>query len=141
MSPKAGTKVKECGSGEAKARLGVAESFMNVADIAEAMNDARSPYHANALVTNYVMAGIAATDAICCLELKKHSVGEHNDAVLLLRTVKPDGATLARALGILLGVKNEVSYGSSPVKRPKRYRAKRAAEQLVQAARDRAVAG
>jgi len=92
----------------------------------------------DAFVTLLVHAGIGATDAICCHELGVHAHGDsHNEAVRLIRRVKPDGGELAKALDTLLGAKTRAGYGYQPVSKDTRTRCWRAAERLVLAARDR----
>jgi hypothetical protein len=61
---------------------------------------------------NAVLAGIAASDAICCLRLGERSRGEnHQEAVGLLARATPDGAQVAQALERLLGIKDQSHYG------------------------------
>ncbi len=92
----------------------------------------------DAFVTLLVHAGIAAADAICCHELGEHAHGEsHEEAIRLLRRVKPNGADLAKALDALLRAKTRAGYGHQPVNKDTRTRCWRAAEKLVLAARDR----
>ena len=55
-----------CSRGEALARANVAERYLTVADLA-AEDDADTAH--NVAVGNAVLAGIAASDALCCLRL------------------------------------------------------------------------
>jgi len=126
------TKTKPCDRSHASARLVIAESF-----IEEMLADDKNVYRGNAQVANYIQAGIAAADAICCIELKEHSWGDnHATAVNLIKKVARDGPELAKALGTLLPLKTDASYGTGPMT-DKVTRAQRAAEKLVRAARDR----
>src|SRR5712691_7174493 len=72
----------------------------------------------DAFVTLLVHAGIAAADAICCHELGEHAHGEtHNEAIVLIRRVTPDGEQLAKALDTLLGAKTR-AVGLGALGRP-----------------------
>lgn len=134
------TTTKPCDRAHAAARLAIAQSFIEAAELPGVLREDENIYRANARVANYVQAGIAAADAICCSELKEHSLGDnHAAAIALLEKVAHDGPELAKALGALLALKTDASYGSTPMKAAKAARAQRAAEKLVQAARDRLV--
>jgi hypothetical protein len=99
----------------------------------------RHPERANAWVTHYILAGIAAADVVCCRALGRHAQSDnHVQAVALLRSVQPSGPELAVALGVLLGMKTKVGYGERAVSTDDRNRAPRRARQLVDAARQRA---
>ena len=111
------TKTKPCDRAHAAARLAIAVSFIEAAESPEMLAQGTNPYRANARVANYVQAGIAAGDAICCIELKEHSsVDSHATAINLIKKVAHDGAELAKALGTLLALKTDASYGSGPMK-------------------------
>ena len=125
-------KTKPCDRADAAARLAIAENFIEAAGLPEILSEGRNIYRANARVANDVQAGIAAADAICCTELKEHSWGgSHATAIDLIRKVAHDGAELAKALGALLALKTDASYGSAPTQADKATRAQRAAEKLV----------
>src|SRR5712691_852248 len=69
----------------------------------------------DAFVTLLVHAGIAAADAVCCHEFGEHAHGEsHDEAIRLIRRVKPNGADLAKALDTLLRAKTRAGYGYRP---------------------------
>src|SRR5262245_2647085 len=94
------------------------------------------PERANAWMTHYILAGIAAADVICCRALGRHAQGDnHVQAVALLRSVQPNGPELSVALGVLLGMKTKAGYGERAVSAEDRTRAPRRAQQLVEAAR------
>ena len=131
------TKTKPCDRSHASARLAIAENFIEAAELPEMLAGDKNVYRGNAQVANYIQAGIAAADAICCIELKEHSWGDnHATAVNLIKKVARDGPELAKALGTLLPLKTDASYGTGPMT-DKVARAQRAAEKLVRAARDR----
>jgi hypothetical protein len=59
-----------------------------------------------------VLAGIAASDAICCRRLgKRHRGDDHRRASDLLRAATPSGAKDASTLSKLLDLKDEAHYG------------------------------
>jgi Domain of unknown function (DUF4129) len=87
----------------------------------------------NSYISLLVLAGIAASDVICCARLDKHSSGEsHQEALALLKQAAPE---LAPALRILLGMKTRIAYGHKPASAGDRKSALRAAAALVDAAR------
>jgi hypothetical protein len=66
----------------------------------------------NVAVGNAVLAGIAASDAICYIVLgHRHRGQDHQGAVGLLREVPHDGSKLGRDLATILGVKDPAHYG------------------------------
>jgi hypothetical protein len=59
-----------------------------------------------------VLAGIAASDAICWVRLRSRHRGDaHRKAADLLKTAVPDRAQLSSSLARLLDVKDEAHYG------------------------------
>lgn len=63
-----------------------------------------------------VLAGIAASDAICCVRLGKRSrSADHRQAVEMLKNATPDGGRLAEDLDKLLGLKDQSHYGATMV--------------------------
>lgn len=99
--------VKECTSAEAHERLAQARTFLDVAG----MVMSEEPREAHVAAALAVMAGIAAADAICGLNLKKWSRGsDHLEAVALLNTVSGASGALANHLRRLLNQKNAVHY-------------------------------
>jgi Domain of unknown function (DUF4129) len=88
----------------------------------------------NSYVSLLVLAGIAASDVICCARLDKHSSGEsHQEALALLKQAAPE---LAPALKTLLDMKTRIAYGHKPASAGDRKRALRAAAALAEAARN-----
>lgn len=131
-------RTRPCDRSLIRGRLRKADQFLTQADVIRelAEDDAAA---GDAYVSLYVLAGIAAADVICCVAMGVHALGEsHQEAVQLLRKVRPDGNDLARALSALLGVKTRAGYTAEPVTAEMRRRARRQAEKLVVAARDRA---
>jgi hypothetical protein len=118
-------------------RLRKTEQFL---DAAETIREFADDEHevGDAYVTLCVHAGVAAADVICCAALGRHAEGDdHNEALALLRSVRPDGSELAKSLRPLLGMKTRAGYSHRAVNADDRKRAQRHAERLVRAARDR----
>ncbi|ROR96804.1 hypothetical protein EDD28_1395 [Salana multivorans] len=108
-------------------RLTKARQFLQVADDAQELADLAEV--ADAAVTLYVHAGIAAADAICAGAIGRHAKGsDHQDAVALLATVDKQAAS---ALSLLLGMKTRAGYGHAPISGTNLVRAQRAARSLV----------
>ncbi|MDX6425301.1 MAG: hypothetical protein QOD52_706 [Gaiellaceae bacterium] len=114
-------------------RLASAESYIEAAETIAESDDilAAARFKNNTIITNYIHAGIAASDAICCFELKAHSKGDdHRQATAQLRKVQ-DGASIAKALADLLSLKTKAGYGAEPLPDTDVKRAARAANKLV----------
>jgi hypothetical protein len=125
----------------ARERLKAAKSYFQAAGLIADLNDEDDPYRSNSMISNYVLAGIAACDALCCAALGERSQGDdHREAIRLVERVAPGGRDLAKALSALLALKTEAGYGSRPLTDEKVRRAQRNAAKLVEAAGDRAVA-
>lgn len=121
----------------ARGRLVKARQFLDAAETVREFADDEAAV-GDAIVTLYVHAGIAAADAICCQALGEHARGEsHQEAVQLLKRVRPEGNELGNGLNALLGMKTRAAYGSEPVSGELRLRARRGAQRLVTAAIDR----
>lgn len=102
-----------CDAGAARTRLRQAEAFASVAELVFKEQDDEEPPLRGVAAALAVLAGIAASDAACCSTLgRRYSGPDHAQAIALLRTVKPDGETLARDLERLLAVKDNVHYGA-----------------------------
>jgi hypothetical protein len=82
-----------------------------------------------------VLAGVAASDAICCVRLRKRHRGEdHRRAAALLADAVPDGAKLAATLIRLLDVKDAAHYGPKLVQRRTATQSLRWATRLIERA-------
>jgi|GEM_PF-5619758 len=68
--------LKPCNRATAAARLAVADSFMEQAELARTFHEGDNPYHTNSLVTTYVHAGIAAS-------APHHAINERRLAISL----------------------------------------------------------
>jgi len=112
----------------ARARCERARGFLDAARVI----DARPEADANACVSNAVLAGIAAGDAICAAALGEISASQnHADAADLLATVDRD---LGRKLASLIGLKAQSQYGAELISAANRRVAVRYAAVLVEAA-------
>lgn len=100
-----------CGATEARARLQTAEAYLETAELVH--TEARAQF-ANVTAGLAVLAGIAASDAICCIRLRRrHRGDDHLGAADLLEGATPDGRKLAASLRRLLNVKDTAHYGTS----------------------------
>lgn len=99
-----------CGKQEARVRLATSRAYLEVATtvLAEQSRDE----FLNVAAGLAVLAGIAASDAICCARLRsRHRGDDHRRAADLLKTAVPDGAKLSASFTRLLDVKDEAHYG------------------------------
>lgn len=104
------TRQARCGPAEAARKARLARAYL---DLAEQTAQHGSEETRNVAAGNAVLAAIAASDALTCLHLGRHSRGQgHQEATALVRTITPDGAKLARDLHTVLGVKDSAHYGS-----------------------------
>ncbi|HWH46064.1 MAG TPA: hypothetical protein VNT32_15195 [Thermoleophilaceae bacterium] len=129
---------RRCEETIAAGRMKKANQFLEAAETVGDLADDEAEVR-DAVVTLLVHAGIAAADVICCKALGQYSIGGggHDEAVRLLARVKqPDGTELSKRLGQLLGVKTKAGYTYRSVTAAERKTARRAAENLVKAARD-----
>lgn len=80
-----------------------------------------------------VLAGIAASDAACCMALGRRYRGQdHRGAAALLERVTPGGRQAANSLGRLVDLKDEAHYGLFDVASKDLKSALRQASSLVQ---------
>ncbi|BBZ31745.1 hypothetical protein [Mycolicibacterium confluentis] len=117
---------RNCDSVVTAGRLSKANEFFAAAEhLGEEMPNAAGDL--------YVDAGIAASDVICCVRLGVHSnTGNHSEAVALLK--RADGGS-ERHLNTLLNLKSKAAYTHQDVTAAELKKMNRAAEQLVEAAR------
>jgi hypothetical protein len=127
MTPR--RRVASCGAEEARLRVEQAEAYLIAAELAT--GEAGGAWGTVA-AGNAVLAGIAASDAICCLRIGERSRGEdHHEALALLARATPDGAQLAHALERLLGIKDQSHYGVELVSSSRARSAVRQANRLL----------
>lgn len=99
-----------CSVTDARTRLKTARAYLEVAELV--LGEKERDEYLNVAAGLAVLAGIAASDSICCMRLRSRHRGEdHRGAAELLRTATPDGTSLARSLLRLLDLKAEAHYG------------------------------
>ena len=126
------TRPAPCGPTEATRKARLARAYL---DLAEQAADQDGDEARNVAAGNAVLAAIAASDALTCLRLGRHSRGQaHQEATALLRTIRPGGAGMAKDLHTVLGVKDAAHYGSVFVSAATLKSTLRAAIRLVEAA-------
>lgn len=87
----------------------------------------------SSILSLYILAGVAASDAICCAKLGEYSKSpNHADAVAVLRRADP---RLTTSLQRLLSHKTEANYGVERLSTTRVAEARAAASRLVEAAR------
>lgn len=106
-------------------------------ETAELVANERRQGFSNVTAGLAVLAGIAASDAICCVRLGRYHRGDdHRRATELLETATPDGRDLAVRLERLLGLKDTAHYGATLVAHPSANLAIRWARELVSRAQE-----
>jgi len=86
MTPRGSSRVTSCTPAEARARREQAKAFIDVAEMVLSEPATQTDPHVAAALA--VLAAIAATDAICGLQLGRDSRGQdHDKAAMLLETV------------------------------------------------------
>ncbi|OBA98035.1 hypothetical protein A5666_11495 [Mycolicibacterium fortuitum] len=117
---------RNCDSVVTAGRLSKAiEFFEGAAHLGEEMPNAAGDL--------YVDAGIAASDVLCCVRLGVHSnTGNHSEAVALLK--RADSGS-ERHLNTLLNFKNKAAYTHQDLTSAELKKMNRAAEHLVEAAK------
>jgi hypothetical protein len=79
-----------CGSSEARTRLRTAQAYLDVAN--SVLNERDRDEYLNVSAGLSVLACIAASDAICCLRLRRwHRGDDQRSAAVLLSSATPDG--------------------------------------------------
>jgi hypothetical protein len=102
------------GTNEARARLRTAEAYLRTAELV--LEEGSTQEFSNVAAGTAVLAGIAASDSICCSRLRKlHRGQDHRGAARLLEEATPDGKALAATLSRLLDVKDASHYGTALV--------------------------
>lgn len=125
----------KAGAAEARARLRAAQAYLDVAELV--LNETQPDEFSTVSAGLSVLAGIAASDAICARRLGEiHCGPRHRDAASLLERAVHDGAALSPKFLRLMDLKDEAHYGLSVVAPRKASDAARWARQLVDRARD-----
>ncbi|MHB8671378.1 MAG: hypothetical protein ACYDAD_12640 [Acidimicrobiales bacterium] len=127
------SRTAQCGKVEARKRLQTGRAYLQVAEL---VLDERQPDEYLSVAAGLaVLAGVAASDSICCVRLgRRHRGEDHRGAADLLAGAATDGKALATRLLRLLDVKDAAHYGVVVVP-PRRARdAVRWARQLIERA-------
>lgn len=120
------------GRGDARARRIIAARYLEVADLAATEE---GPGANNVVIGIAVLAGIAASDAICLSATGSRYAGDdHAEAARVLGQVD---RAMGTELSKLVRLKPGAHYGSAFISDSDRVRAMRAAQRLVEAATDR----
>jgi hypothetical protein len=128
------SRTASCGVTEGRTRLRTAQAYLEVAG--SVLDERDRDEYLNVAAGLAVLAGIAASDAICCARLGcRHRGDDHRGAAELLRTATSDGAELANALLRLLDLKDAAHYGVLVVASRKARDAVRWSTRLVDRAR------
>jgi hypothetical protein len=115
--------------------LRTAEAYLETAELV--LGESSRQEFSNVAAGLAVLAGIAASDAICCARLGRHHRGDdHRGAAGLLEQAVPDGSKLATSLGRLLDVKDSAHYGVSLMETRAADNATRWARRLAERARE-----
>jgi hypothetical protein len=116
-----------------KARAAQAHSFLDSANLIDELGvDAGVESTSNVIATLSVLAGIAASDAICGSAAGHCASGEnHSDAVKLLKANTPPGDTSSAQLARLLNDKSAVEYSPRIIGDTKAREMLKSAERLV----------
>jgi hypothetical protein len=131
------TRVRACDEAFIKGRLAKAEQFLQSAATLRDLADSEAEI-GDSVTTLCVLAGIAASDVICCKALGHFVQGDdHSQAVAELSKVTSGGKGLGKDLRALLQMKTKAGYGGPAVTAEQRKRAWQRAESLVEAARER----
>ena len=125
-----------CSPQQARQRAAIARAYLESSELINAERAELKDEYRSVAAGLAVLAGIAASDAICGRRLGKIHRGEdHRGATDLLRAAVPDGKGLAMKLARLLDMKDEVHYGIYFVSGRKAADAIRAARVLVDRAK------
>jgi hypothetical protein len=115
---------------DATIRLRTARAYLEVAELV--LGESTREEFLSVAAGLAVLAGIAASDAVCGARLAlRHRGEDHRGAADLLATATPDGRDLANKLRRLLDVKDEAQYGVIIVSAARARAAVRSAGSLV----------
>ena len=128
-----GGRTGTCTRADARLRLRTARAHLETADLV--IDESTRTEFANVAAGLAVLAGVAASDAICCVRLgKRHRGEDHRGAAALLAEAVPDGSKLAGTLIRLLDVKDAAHYGPKLVDRRTATQSVRWAARLIERA-------
>lgn len=121
------------GGAEARTRLRAAQAYLQVAELV--LDEQGRDEFLNVSAGLAVLAGVAASDAICAARLGQISRGQdHRDAANLLEQAVTGGRALAQTFLRLIDMKDEAHYGVFVVASRRARDAVKWARRLVDAA-------
>jgi hypothetical protein len=133
MTPRGSSRITSCTPAEARARREQARAFIDVAEMVLSEPTTQTDPHVAAALA--VLAAIAATDAICGLQLGRYSRGQdHDKAAMLLETVDLPDHALPTKLRRVLASKDNVHYSPRLISKTDAQALVRQARALVDAA-------
>jgi hypothetical protein len=125
----------QCGIADARVRLRTGQAYLECSALVFDEQGREEFLTVSAGLA--VLAGIAASDSICCARLhRRHRGDDHRGAAHLLETATRDGKALATTLLRLLDVKDAAHYGVNVVASRKARDALKWATRLVERARE-----
>jgi hypothetical protein len=134
MTPRAHSRTVPCNRQQAGQRLRQAEGFLRWAQAALA--DKENEVNLDVAASLAVLAGVAASDALCGKVLGHYSRGQsHVDAANLMRSIKPEGTDLASKFRQLVANKDDAQYAPETMRESSAKSAVRLAADLVSAAK------
>jgi len=123
------TRTRRCGRPDAERRYRQALAFAALAELDPLSTDGPTR---SAAVSNAVLAGIAAADAICCRTLgRRHTGDDHHQAQALLTQAGELGNRARSHLETLLSIKNKAQYEQTDPTTAETKRALRAMRSLI----------
>jgi hypothetical protein len=133
MSPRGSSRVSSCTPAEARARREQAKAFIDVAEMA--LSEPATQTHSHVAAALAVLAAIAASDAICGLQLGRYSrAQDHDSPAALLETVDLPDHTLPTKPRRVLASKDNVHYSPRLISKADAQALVRQARVLVDAA-------
>jgi len=134
VTPRAQNRTTPCSRQQAGQRLRQAEAFLRWAEAALA--DKGDEVNLDVAASLAVLAGIAASDALCGKVLGHYSRGQrHDDAANLIQSIQPGGAHLASKFRQLVAYKDDAQYAPKTMGASSAKAAVRQAADLVGAAK------
>lgn len=116
-------------SAQAADRLGYARKCHELGVLGG--DDPDDVYASKVAVSLYVLAGIAAADAICGVRIGERWRGEdHRGALIVLDEAVPR-EELGKLLGALLDLKDKAQYSPALIRAAEEIKARRVSEQLI----------
>ncbi len=127
------SRTRPCDASQAQQRMERAREFLEVAElVVDEKDQDASPVYASSAASLAILAGIAASDAVCCKALQERSRSQsHRDAEQLLVQITPGGKKAAEDLRELLNLKDKAQYGFLKMSVPEVRKVMRRANRLL----------